>query len=254
MIEVDAFPGEPIRHAFHTRQGGVSGGIYQSLNCGFGSADRADDVAANRARAMAAMDLPANALFTCHQIHSREVATLDRHPGDARIKADAMVTRMPGLALGILTADCAPLLFVEPAAGVIGAAHAGWRGALAGVAEATVAAMIALGARGDQIHAAIGPCIGPASYEVGPEFPGPFLAQDHSNTMFFVPAARAGHLMFDLGGYLKTRLGMLNLAAVHRLTHDTCGDPDHFFSYRRAVIHGEDDYGRVLSVIALAAA
>ena len=153
-----------------------------------------------------------------------------------------------------MTADCAPLLFVDPAAEVIGAAHAGWRGALAGVAEATVAAMIALGARGDQIHATIGPCIGPASYEVGPEFPGPFLAQNDSNTIFFLPAARAGHFMFDLGGYLKTRLGKLNLAAVHRLTHDTYGDPDHFFSYRRAVIHGEDDYGRALSVIALAAA
>ena len=252
MIEVDAFPGEPIRHAFYTRQGGVSGGLYQSLNCGFGSSDRASDVAANRARAMAAMDLPADALFTCHQIHSREVATLDRHPGDTAIKADAMVTRAHGLALGVLTADCAPVLFVDAAARVIGAAHAGWRGALAGIAEATIDAMIDLGARGDQIHAAIGPCIGPASYEVGPEFPGPFIAQAEANAAFFTPAARAGHFMFDLGGYLKARLEARDLAAVHRVNHDTCANPDQFFSYRRSVIHGEGDYGRALSVIALA--
>ena len=148
-----------------------------------------------------------------------------------------------------MTADCAPVLFVDAAARVIGAAHAGWRGALAGIAEATIDAMIDLGARRPD-HAAIGPCIGPASYEVGPEFPSPFIAQAEANAAFTRRAG--GHFMFDLGGYLKARLEARDLAAVHRVNHDTCANPDQFFSYRRSVIHGEGDYGRALSVIALA--
>lgn len=251
MIEVDNFPNQGIRHAFYGRRGGVSGGDYTSLNCGFGSADKAAHVAANRARAMAALDLEASCLFTCHQIHSTTVATLDSHPKEAEIRADAMVTSTAGVALGILTADCAPLLFADPIDGIIGAAHAGWRGALGEIAAATVDAMIELGARCDNIHAAIGPCIGVQSYEVGPEFPSPFLEQSVQNAMFFTAADRPGHFMFDLGGYIHAQLEALGLAAVHRLDFDTCRDEANFFSYRRSVLTGKADYGRALAVIAL---
>ncbi|MEK9595034.1 MAG: peptidoglycan editing factor PgeF [Rhodospirillaceae bacterium] len=252
MIQIDDFPSKAIRHAYYGRRGGVSGGNYTSLNCGFGSADSASNVTANRARAMAALDLDASSLFTCHQIHSTTVVTLDSHPGETEIRADAMVTSTPGLALGILTADCAPLLFADPVDGIIGAAHAGWRGALGEIAAATVDAMIELGARSDNIHAAIGPCIGVQSYEVGPEFPGPFLDQAARNAVFFAAAARSGHFMFDLGGYLAAQMDRLGLAAVHRLDFDTCSDEANFFSYRRSVLTGKADYGRALAVIALA--
>jgi polyphenol oxidase len=162
-----------------------------------------------------------------------------------------MVTRRPGLALGILSADCAPLLFADPEARVIGAAHAGWRGALAGVAEATVAAMVEAGARRAAIHAAIGPCIGRLSYEVGPEFPAPFLAAEPADRTFFRPGPRVGRFLFDLPGYIEKRLKALGLAAVGRLERDTCAEADDFFSYRRATHEGRRDYGRGLSTIAL---
>ena len=252
MIVLDELEIPGIRHAFFTRRGGVSGGLYSSLNCGLGSDDKPQDVISNRTRAMAALDLHLPALITCHQIHSAEAVTVHEvwAPGDGP-KADAMVTPVPGIALGVLTADCAPVLLVDPDAKVIGAAHAGWKGAKGGVLEATVRAMIELGARPDNILAAIGPCIGVESYEVGPEFPTPFLEEDRSNALFFSAGRTEGKFMFDLGGYVARRLSRLALGEVLRLDRDTCADPVNFFSYRRACLTGEKDYGRALAAIAL---
>lgn len=241
-----------VRHAFYTRRGGVSAGIYDSLNCGLGSGDDRDSVIENRRRAMAFLDLPEDALATNFQIHSPDVITVDKvWARDERPKADAMVSATPGLALGILTADCAPVLLADSAAGVIGAAHAGWRGALTGVAEATIAAMARLGADVGRIQAAIGPCIAKESYEVGPEFPGPFLAQDEGNRRFFEPSQRAGHFMFDLSGYLAARLRAIGVAEVDIVARDTCAESENFFSYRRTTLSRGKDYGRGLSAIAL---
>jgi hypothetical protein len=253
MIQADALKDcRPIRHAFFTRRGGVSEGIYAALNCGYGSGDDRAKVMENRRRALAMIGLPPEALATAYQVHSAEVAEVaEPWPLDARPKVDAMVTTRPGIALGIGTADCAPVLFADLKAGVIGAAHAGWRGALGGVAEATVRHMARLGADPAHISAAVGPCIAQASYEVGPEFPQPFLQQDPENRRFFVPSQRDGRFMFDLPGYVVGRLERLGLAAVERAAHDTCAEADLFFSYRRATLSGEKDYGRGLSVIAL---
>ena len=241
-----------VTHAFFGREGGVSGGIYASLNCGFGSGDRREDVAENRARAMRRLHAGAPPLATCHQVHGTDVVAVTGpwQPQDSP-RADAMVTDRPGVALGILTADCAPVLFADPEAGVVGAAHAGWRGALGGVLEATVAAMERLGAARGRIRAAVGPCIGRASYEVGPEFPAPFVAEDAGAAALFVPAVRAGHHRFDLEGYALRRLARLGLAGVEAAGADTCADPA-YFSYRRTTLRGEPDYGRALSAIALA--
>jgi YfiH family protein len=231
----------------------VSEGIYSSLNCGLGSGDDPAKVSENRARAMVLLELPLPALATVYQHHSAEVVRVEAPwPQAARPKADAMVTVRPGVALGIGTADCAPVLFADVAAGVIGAAHAGWRGAIGGVLEATVKAMAELGADAARIHAAIGPTIAQASYEVGPEFPAPFLAQDPGNARFFVASKRAGHFMFDLPGYVAARLRRLGLGAVEDVVRDTCAEVDQFFSYRRTTLAGEKDYGRGLSAIALA--
>ncbi len=247
---VDALPG--LRHGFFTREGGVSEGLYASLNCGFGSGDAAEHVAENRARALAAAGMPAGSLVTAYQVHSPDVAVVEKlwRRQDAP-KVDAMVTDRPGLTLGILTADCGPVLFADAEARVIGAAHAGWRGAVTGVLEATVVAMEALGARRGRIAAVLGPCIAQRSYEVGPEFPAPFLAQSPENAAFFAPSAREGRHMFDLPGYVVHRLGALGLGQVGRLANDTCAEADRFFSYRRATLEGEKDYGRGLSAICL---
>lgn len=245
-------PLSAVRHAFYTRRGGVSEGIYDSLNCGLGSGDVRDAVIENRRRAMAFLDLPEAALATNFQIHSPDVMVVDKvWPRDERPKADAMVTRTPGVALGILTADCAPILFADETARVIGAAHAGWRGAISGVAEATVAAMTKLGADIGRIRAAIGPCIAQASYEVGPEFPGPFLARDRDHARFFTPSPRLGHFMFDLSGYLELRLKAIGIGEIETVARDTCAEADMFFSYRRTTLAGGKDYGRGLSAIAL---
>lgn len=245
-----------VRHAFFTRQGGVSTGVYESLNVGYGSGDDRDSIAENRRRAMAALDLSAAALNTVYQIHGTTVATADRNwlPHDAP-RADAQVTDRPGIALGILTADCAPVLLAgrkPDGARVIGAAHAGWRGAVDGVLEAVVAAMEGLGAARTTIHAAVGPCIGQESYEVGPEFPAPFLDQDPANARFFRPGRRDSHPMFDIAGYVESRLASLGVAAVGRIDADTCAEADRFFSYRRTTLAGESDYGRELSAIVIA--
>lgn len=241
-----------VRHAFYTRHGGVSEGIYDSLNCGLGSGDGREAVIENRRRAMGFLELPEEALATNFQIHSADVVVVDKAwPRDERPRADAMVTRSPGVALGILTADCAPILFADEKAGVVGAAHAGWRGAVSGVAEATIAAMAKLGADVSRIRAAIGPCIAQGSYEVGPEFPAHFLTQDKANERFFRPAQRAGHFMFDLPGYLEVRLAAAGIAATQIIARDTCAEADSFFSYRRTTLSGGKDYGRGLSAIAL---
>jgi len=243
-----------IRHGFFTRDGGVSGGLYASLNCGLGSGDDLASVAENRGRALARLGLPADRLATAYQVHSNRAARADSPwPADRRPQVDALVTRTPGLALGILTADCVPVLFADRQAGVVGAAHAGWRGALDGVLEATLAAMQELGARAESTLAAIGPAIEQPSYEVGPEFPGPFLDQDPANRDFFRTAPRNGHFLFDLKGYVARRLARAGLARIERLAANTCAEPERFFSYRRACLEGEQAYGRLLSAIALEA-
>jgi len=255
MIQAKTLAGlDGVQHRFFTRRGGVSAGLYSSLNCGYGSGDGPDNVRENRRRAAASFELAETELLTMHQIHSTDVLTVaDRRwtsPGAP--KADAMVTDRPGLALGVLAADCAPVLLADVRAGVIGAAHAGWKGALAGIVDATIAAMERLGAQRERLQAAIGPCIGRESYEVGPEFPAPFLAQDDANAVFFGAAPRAGHFLFDLAGYLAHRLALAGVAAS-ATGHDTLRASDDFFSYRRNTLEGVRDYGRGLSAIALKA-
>jgi polyphenol oxidase len=241
-----------IRHGFSTRQGGTGNGLYESLNCGFGSGDDPSVVVANRGRALALLGAADWPLVTVHQIHSAKVAVVDRPwPQRDNPQADALVTKQRGLCLGILTADCVPLLFADPEAGVIGAAHAGWQGALAGVAEATVAAMAGLGAHVARIHAVIGPAIQQISYEVGAEFFVRFAEADPSSVAYFTTSSRVGRYRFDLPGFVEARLAALGLAAIGQTGLDTCGDPDRFFSYRRATLRGEPDYGRQISLIAL---
>lgn len=252
-LECDALSGlDGVRHGFFTRGGGVSRGIYASLNCGLGSGDDAAAVLENRSRAMAAFGLAESALATAYQVHSARVALVERAwSHDGRPQVDGLVTRRPGVALGVLAADCTPVLLADPEARVVGAAHAGWRGAFAGIVEATIEAMESLGARRAAIRAAIGPSIAKDSYEVGPEFPGAFLAEDAANAAFFRPSERGGHFMFDLPGYVARRLGLLGLAKIGRLRRDTYAEPEHFFSYRRSTHDGAKDYGRGLSAIAL---
>jgi purine-nucleoside/S-methyl-5'-thioadenosine phosphorylase / adenosine deaminase len=254
MITLKALDGEPtVRHAFFTREGGVSDGLFASLNCGFGSGDKVENVSRNRALAAARLDLPPERLVSCHQVHGTTVITVERPwRREDNPRADGMVTRVPGIALGILAADCAPVLFADPEARIVGAAHGGWRGALAGVVEATVATMVALGARSGHIRAGIGPCIAQPSYEVGPEFEAAFAAADPENRAFFMPASRPGHFLFDLPGYIEHRLGRLGLAAVECSGRDTAAEEETFFSYRRACLRGETDYGRGLAAITLA--
>lgn len=241
-----------IRHAFFTRQGGVSDGCYASLNCGYGSGDRLEDVTQNRAIAVRMLGLTGDRLVTCRQIHSAvAIHVEDPHPHETPAAADGMATNRPGVVLGVLAADCAPLLMCDPAARVIGAAHAGWRGAFAGVAEATIAAMERLGAERSHLRVAIGPCIGPASYEVGPEFPLPFVACDPDARECFDPAPRAGHYLFDLARYIELRLAASGVRLVERSSHDTAAEPDLFFSYRRARLRGEQAFGLGLSAIVI---
>ena len=243
---------EGVQHRFFTRRGGVSAGLYSSLNCGYGSGDLPDNVRENRRRAAAAFELGEPDLLTVHQFHSTDVLTVadQRWSSPGAPKADALVTDRPGVVLAVLAADCAPVLFADGDAGVIGAAHAGWKGALGGVVDTTIAAMERLGARRERIRAAIGPCIGRDSYEVGPEFPAPFEAQDAGNAAFFRPAARAGHFLFDLAGYLAHRLQRAGIAASVS-GHDTLAAGEDFFSYRRNTLAGVRDYGRGLSAVAL---
>ncbi|WP_341894199.1 peptidoglycan editing factor PgeF [Ferrovibrio terrae] len=239
-----------LPHGFFTRRGGVSSGLYAQLNCGPGSSDDPAAVQENRRRVAEALGAR-HGLVSLYQVHGRDVVTVDDdYDITQRPKADGLVTRRRGIALGILSADCAPVLFADTAAGVIGACHAGWRGALAGITDATIAAMAALGARPAKIHAAIGPCIGQASYEVSAPFRDEFLIADAGNAAFFAIGRRDGHWQFDLPGYLLQRLQRGGIAAEN-LALDTCSDPDRFFSYRRMTLAKEADYGRQISAIVL---
>jgi YfiH family protein len=240
-----------VAHGFFTREGGVSGGIYASLNCGLGSGDDKTMVRENRRRALEQLGLGADRLRTVYQVHGTAVWTIENAAGPAPKAADAVATRLRGIALGILTADCAPVLLADAEAGVIGAAHAGWKGALTGILEAAVAAMEALGAERTRVSAAIGPCIAQESYEVGPEFPQPFLDEDRANDAYFVASQRPGHFQFDLAGYVSARLERLGLGEVAAVAADTCTEESRFFSYRRTCHRREPDYGRQISMIAL---
>jgi len=252
-IEAPALAGlTGIRHAFFTRGGGVSPGIYASLNAGVGSNDDPQHVAANRARMAASLGVAPERFLTCYQIHSPDVVVADTPwSAQARPHADAIVTNRPGLAIGISTADCGPVLFADPQARIVGAAHAGWRGALAGVTDAAIAAMERLGAARARIVAAIGPMIRQPSYEVGPDLIDRFIAADPANRRFFVPSDRDGHFMFDLAGYVAGRLAAAGIGAVEDLGACTYADPGQFYSYRRMTHRGEADYGRHINAIVL---
>jgi hypothetical protein len=241
---------EGLPHGFLGRRGGVSTGVVSGLNVGLGTGDEPGAVAENRRRAVEAV-LPGARLATVYQIHSPDcVPATEPWPDAARPHADALVTDRPGLLLGVVTADCAPVLLADAAAGVIGAAHAGWKGAIGGVTDTTIAAMEALGARRERIVAAIGPCIAQPSYEVDPGFRDRFLAEAEANARFFAPG-QPGHWQFDLEGYVGQRLAAGGIKAVERLGLDTYPDADRFFSFRRATHRGEPDYGRQISMIGL---
>ncbi|GGG34234.1 peptidoglycan editing factor PgeF [Chelatococcus composti] len=243
-----------IRHAFFTRRGGVSGGIYASLNGGVGSRDDAAAVHENRRRMAARLGLPPERLLGLHQVHSPDVVTVETPwPADARPRADGCVTRVPGIGLGISTADCGPLLFADPEARVIGAAHSGWRGALSGIVEAVVEAMEALGAERGRITAVLGPTISAAAYEVGPEFVERFCAADPAYARFFSPAERPAHAMFDLPGFIGARMAAAGVGRFVNLGLCTYADEERFYSYRRATHRGEPDYGRLIAAITLTA-
>jgi polyphenol oxidase len=242
-----------IRHAFFTRTGGVSEGVYTSLNGGVGSDDAPDKVAENRARMAATLGVAPDRLLTPYQIHSPDVAVADAPwTPETRPRADAIVTRTPRLAIGVSTADCGPLLFADAQARVIGAAHAGWRGAFSGVIEATIAAMETLGADRSRIAAALGPTISQPNYEVGPEFVARFLAADAGNDSFFAAAERGGYAMFDLNAYIGARIQQAGVAEFEALGLCTYADPERFYSFRRSTHLSESDYGRHINAIALA--
>jgi polyphenol oxidase len=241
-----------IRHAFFTRNGGVSGGIYSSLNGGLGSSDDPTHVIENRRRMTERLGLPATALVSLHQIHSGDAVVAERPwSRDDRPRADGMVTNVAGLALGVTTADCGPVLFAEAEARVVGAAHAGWRGALGGVLEATLANMEKLGAQRRRTVAVLGPMIRQDAYEVGPELVAAFREADPGNSRFFQPAERNGHALFDLAGYICARLREVGVGQVADLGLCTYAQESRFFSYRRTTHRGETDYGRLISAIAL---
>lgn len=239
-----------LPHGFLGRRGGISVGEMAGLNVGYGSNDDREAIEGNRRLAVKAL-LPEAELATVHQIHSAEtVVAYQAWPQGERPRADAMVTDHPNLLLGILTADCAPVLFADHKAVVVGAAHAGWRGALAGVTDATIEAMEGLGARRENIHAAVGPCIAQPSYEVDEEFRSRFLHADSGNERFFVPGER-GKPHFDLEAYVVHRLIAAGIDEIEALNLDTYGEPDRFYSYRRSTHLGESDYGRQLSAIGI---
>ena len=238
----------PVRHGFFTRKGGASSGVFKGLNCGFGSSDQREVVATNRARVAEAMQVEPSHLVSVHQVHSADVAVVNA-PFETAPKVDAMVSATPGLALGILTADCQPVLFSDAQAGVIGAAHAGWGGAISGVLEATIEAMVGLGASRDAIRAVIGPCISQASYEVGAEYFERFMEDDPDNARFFA-GGKGDKMQFDLPSFGLHRLRNAGVEAEWT-RHCTYLDADRFFSYRRSVHHKEADYGRLISAISL---
>jgi polyphenol oxidase len=241
-----------VTHGFFTRLGGISQGVYASLNGGVGSRDAPEAVSENRARIAAALGAAPERLAVPYQIHSPDaVAITEPWPPGARPRCDALVTATPGLALGVTGADCGMILFADKRARVIGAAHAGWKGALGGVVEATVTAMEGLGATRGEIVAALGPCIGPRSYEVGPEFVATFETAGDDTVRYFSPSRRDGHSMFNLNAYIAERAARAGVGRFEDLGLDTYSDERRFFSYRRATHRKEPDYGRLLSVIVM---
>lgn len=248
ILTADAL--SPLRHGFFTRRGGASSGVFAGLNCGAGSSDQAEVVAINRARVAAAMQVGPESLLGVHQVHSPDVAVVGAGGLPPGTRADALVTDRPGVALTVLTADCMPVLLADTEAGVIGAAHAGWRGALAGVLEATVEAMEALGADRDDIAAVIGPCISQRAYEVGPEVLAAFEAEDPDAARFFANG-QGDRYLFDLPGLGLARLRAAGVGHAEWTRHCTYSDPDRFYSYRRSTHLAEADYGRLISAIRL---
>lgn len=252
MIQSPDLAGLPgIRHAFFTRRGGVSDGLYGSLNGGLGSSDAREKVRENRARMAAALGVPTEHLVSVHQVHSPDVVAVETPFGPERPKADAMVTDRPGFALGITTADCGPVLFADARAGVIGAAHAGWKGAFGGVVASTVAAMERLGARRENILAVLGPTIGPQAYEVGPEFVATVTGEEAAHARFFRPSGKLGHAFFDLPAFIGLRAGQAGIGHFVDMALCTYSDEERFFSYRRTTHRAEPDYGRLISAIVL---
>ncbi|KPF72270.1 polyphenol oxidase [Bosea sp. AAP35] len=248
--DLAAEPG--LRHAFFTREGGVSSGIYASLNGGLGSSDDAAAIAENRARMAAHLAVAPSHLVSLHQVHSADVEIIGGPWPGERPKADAMVSAAPGVALGISTADCGPILFADSEARVIGAAHAGWKGAFSGIVASTVTAMEKLGARRERIVAVLGPTISAKAYEVGPEFVERFKAENQTYARFFTASERAAHAMFDLPAFIGLRAQEAGIGRFLDLSLCTYGDEDRFFSYRRTTHRGEPDYGRLISAITLA--
>ena len=245
-----ALPG--VGHAFFTRQGGVSDGVYASLNGGVGSRDASEKVAENRARMAKRLGVPHERLLVPFQIHSADALIVSEPwEADARPRCDGLVTREKNLALGVTGADCGMLLFADAEARVIGACHAGWKGALTGMIDATVSAMETLGAQRARIHVALGPAIGAMSYEVGPEFSARFVETDASYSRFFTPSTRADHAMFNLPGFIAARVAALGVASFENLGVDTYVDDARCYSYRRSVHRNEPDYGRLVSAITL---
>jgi hypothetical protein len=252
MIQSPSLAAPNVRHAFFTREGGVSEGIYATLNGGIGSRDAPEKVRENRSRMAASLGVAPTHLVSCYQIHSPDViVATEPWTRETAPRADAIVTKVPGLAIGVSTADCGPILFADAEAGVIGAAHAGWKGALTGVLEATVAAMEQLGAARARTRAVIGPLIRQANYEVGNDFVDRFTGAETANKIFFAPAPRPGHAMFDLPGYIRSRLERAEIASIENLGLCTYADEARFFSYRRATHRGEPDYGRHVNAITL---
>jgi YfiH family protein len=249
MLEILTSNALPFRHGFFTRKGGASSGIFAGLNCGAGSSDLSEVVQINRARVAEALGLAPTALVSLHQVHSADVVQLTGSL-ESPVKADGMVTATPGLGLAILTADCQPVLFADPVARVIGAAHAGWRGAQGGVLEATVDAMVSLGAKRANIAACVGPTISQKAYEVGPEFFETFTDDDPTTQRFFAQG-QGDRMLFDLPAYGLHRLRAAGVGQAQWTRHCTYSDPDRFYSYRRTTHAGEADYGRLISVIRL---
>ncbi|MBV7378868.1 peptidoglycan editing factor PgeF [Maritimibacter dapengensis] len=239
-----------VTHGFFTRKGGASSGVYAGLNCGGGSGDQSNAVALNRARVADAMEVPHDKLVTVHQVHSPDVAVIDGPLDGDKPKADALVTNRAGIALAILTADCEPVLFADPAAGVIGAAHAGWKGAIDGVLEATLDAMERLGATRENTTAVIGPTISQSAYEVGPEFFERFMDEDPDYGRFFA-GGEGDRMQFDLPAFGLYRLRQAGVGNAEWTRHCTYADADRFYSYRRSVHRKEADYGRLISAIRL---
>ncbi len=257
-LELKPIEAAPLRlpgvaHAFFTREGGVSTGIYRGLNTGIGSNDSREAVLENRARAARHIGAAPENLATPHQVHSADAVVVEAvWTSGHGPKADAVVTNRPGIAVGVGAADCGPVLFAEPQARVVAAAHAGWKGAFIGILESTIAAMERLGASREKIVAVLGPTISADAYEIGPEFSARFIAADAGNERFFRPSSRAGHSMFDLPAYIVARLEAAGLSAVGNLGLCTYADEARFYSFRRATHRGEPDYGRLLSAITLA--